>query len=94
MEGPRALMTYEGTLNTAYMMTFTKTHLVPSLNQGGTVVMDGLSIHKNTEVRELPTRSGSMIMTILHWGAVAGRCRPRLARDRYPCGPSPKIWCT
>ncbi len=64
MDGPRALMTYEGTMNTACMLTFTKTHLVPSLNQGDTVVMDGLSIHKNTEVRELIESAGAKVLIL------------------------------
>jgi transposase len=64
MDGPRALMTYEGTKNTACMLTFTKTHLVPSLNQGDTVVMDGLSIHKNTEVRELIESAGAKVLIL------------------------------
>jgi hypothetical protein len=65
MDGPRALMTYEGTKNTACMLTFTKTHLVPSLNQGDTVVMDGLSIHKNTEVGELIESAGANCLSCL-----------------------------
>jgi transposase len=64
MDGPRALMVYEGTMNTACMLTFTKTHLVPSLNQGDTVVMDRLSIHKNTEVGKLIESAGEKVLIL------------------------------
>ena len=40
-------------MKTSVMLEFTEKHLVPTLNPGDVVVMDGLNIHKNRDVRSL-----------------------------------------
>ncbi len=64
MDGTRALMTYEGTMKTPVMLEFTEKHLVPSLNVGDFVVMDGLNIHKNQEVRALIEKAGAKVVIL------------------------------
>lgn len=64
IDGPRALMTYENTMNTACMLEFTEHHLVPALQPGDTVVMDGLIIHKNAKVRALIEKAGAKVLIL------------------------------
>jgi transposase len=64
VDGPRALMTYEGTMNTAVMLEFTETHLAPTLRSGDVVVMDGLNIHKNQAGQGLIEKEGASVVIL------------------------------
>jgi transposase len=64
VDGPRTLMTYAGTMNTAVMLEFTETHLAPTLRSGDVVVMDGRNIHKNQTVRELIEKAGARVVIL------------------------------
>ena len=52
MDGPRAHMTYTGSMNGDRMVEFVEEHLGPSLQPGDIVVMDGLRVHRMVKVRE------------------------------------------
>lgn len=64
LDGPRGMMTYEGTMNTACMLEYVEHHLVPNLNKGDQVVMDGLNIHKNVRVKELIESCGAKVIIL------------------------------
>lgn len=52
LDGPRAHMTYTGTMNGDRMVEFVNEHLGPTLQPGDIVVLDGLRVHRMTKVRE------------------------------------------
>lgn len=64
MDGSRGMMTYTGTMNTARMLEYVEHHLVPNLREGDQVVMDGLNIHKNVEVRALIEKAGAEVIIL------------------------------
>lgn len=64
LDGPRAMMSYEGTLNTPRMVEFIDNHLGPALREGDIVVMDGLSVHKTAEVRNAIEWYGGSVLIL------------------------------
>jgi transposase len=52
LEGIQAVMTIEGSTDTAVFLTFVQTILVPTLRPGQIVLMDNLSAHKVNGVKE------------------------------------------
>ena len=64
LDGPRAMMSYEGTLNEARMLEFVADHLGASLRTGDIVVMDGLSVHKTGPVRAAIEAHGATVLIL------------------------------
>jgi len=63
-DGPRAMMSYSGTLNADRMVAYIENHLGPTLKKGDTVVMDGLSVHKTKAVRAALESRGVSILVL------------------------------
>lgn len=58
-EGSTALMVIEGATDAAVFRAYVKHVLVPTLHQGEIVVMDNLSSHKSSEIREMIQAAGA-----------------------------------
>ena len=64
LDGPRAMMSYAGTLDTVRMLEFVADHLGPTIKAGDIVVMDGLSVHKTAEVRAAIESHGASVLIL------------------------------
>lgn len=54
-------MTLDGATDTAAFVAYLREVLAPTLTPGQIVVLDNLSVHKNTEVRRLVARAGCTV---------------------------------
>lgn len=64
LDGPRALMTYTGSMDEARMLEFVHDHLGPALNVGDTVVMDGLRVHTMASVLAAIESYGATVLIL------------------------------
>ncbi len=86
LDGVRASMTIEGSVNGEVFQVFLRDGLVPTLRKGDIVVMDNLSVHKVRGVRELIESAGARVLYLppyspdlnpieLTWAKVKSRLR-------------------
>jgi transposase len=63
-EGPRALMSYTGSMNEERMLEYVHEHLGPTLNEGDIVVVDGLRVHTMDSVRQAVESFGGTVLVL------------------------------
>jgi transposase len=63
-DGPRGVMTYEGSMNEARFLLYIQAHLGPALNKGDTVVLDGMSVHKMKSVADAIASYGASVLIL------------------------------
>lgn len=61
-EGMGAAMTIEGAVDGAVFQVYVRDFLVPQLRPGQVVIMDNLSVHKSTRVRQLVEAQGCTLV--------------------------------
>ena len=57
-----APMTYQGTMNTLFFISWLENFLIPSLSKNQVVIMDNAAIHRNIRVKELIEESGCTLL--------------------------------
>lgn len=62
LDGLRCMMAYEGGTTNDAFLTFVNQALVPSLRPGDVVVMDNLTAHKSSAVREAIEAAGATLL--------------------------------
>ncbi|MFT4626933.1 MAG: transposase [Myxococcota bacterium] len=63
-DGPRRMMTYEGSMNEARFLAYISAHLGPSLKKGDVVVLDGFSVHKMKSVAVAIATYGASVLIL------------------------------
>jgi transposase len=62
LDGPTALMTLKGAMNGEAFKAYIENFLVPSLKKDDVVVMDNLSVHKVTGIKEMVESVGANVL--------------------------------
>lgn len=64
LDGPRGMMSFEGTLKTPVMLEYIEDHLGPKLDTGDIVVLDGCPVHKAKAVQEAIEAWGATVVIL------------------------------
>lgn len=63
-DGPRAFMSYTGSMDETRMLEFVRDHLGPTLKQGDMVVLDGLRVHTMDSVQQAIESFGATVLVL------------------------------